>query len=100
MDIKDINLGDPDFYDTIVSGINNSTALILFVSDDSCSSRWVKNEVTYAINNNKLIIPILLSGAKLKGWMDLILNSYDYIDSDNELQMSKLINEVTRINRL
>ena len=97
MDIKDIHLGDPDFYDTIVSGINNSTALILFVSDDSYSSRWVKNEVTYAINNNKRIIPILLSGAKLKGWMELILNSYDCIDSDNELQMSKLINEVTNL---
>ena len=100
MDIKDIHLGDQDFYDTIVSGINSSTALIVFVSNDSLSSRWVKNEVRYAYNHNKRIIPILLSGAKLTGWMDLILNSNDCIDSTNELQMSKLINGITSFKKI
>ncbi|KAJ3129516.1 cytokinesis protein 3, partial [Physocladia obscura] len=46
------------FIDAITKAINESEAVVVFLSDDSVRSEYCNKEITYATDRNKTIIPI------------------------------------------
>lgn len=68
-----INSGE-DYADLIVTAIRHSKAMVVLCSADSENSRWVHNEIAYAINLNIPIIPILLGDYQLSGRLELLLD--------------------------
>lgn len=67
-DITGIESGD-EFEEKIIAAIDNSSYVLFILSDNSIQSQWTKDEVMYAKNIGKKVIPILLNGSKLdEGW--------------------------------
>ena len=61
-DVDDIESGD-EFEDKIVEAIEQSSCVIFALSDNSLKSSWTKDEIVFARNSNKKVIPVLLKGA-------------------------------------
>ncbi len=93
-DVTGIESGD-EFEDKIISAIDNSEYVIFALSDNSLASEWTKDEVMYAKNTGKKVIPLLLKGAELKGWFLFRFGRIDYIDITAERQVEKLINNLS-----
>ena len=93
-DLTGIESGD-EFEDKIISAIDNSAYVIFALSDNSIESNWTKDEVTYAKNTDKKVIPILLKGAKLKGWFLFKFGRIDCIDSTDRRQMDKFLENLS-----
>ena len=93
-DIDGIESGD-EFEDKIISAIDNSSYVLFALSENSIQSQWTKDEVMYAKNTDKKVIPILLKGAQMKGWFLFKFGRIDCIDSTNSLQMEKLIQNLS-----
>lgn len=89
-DITGIESGD-EFEDKIISAIDNSSYVLFALSDHSIQSQWTKDEVMYAKNTEKRVIPLLLKGAQLKGWFLFKFGRIDCIDTTNSLQIEKLV---------
>ena len=89
-DITGIESGD-EFEDKIITAIDNSSYVLFALSDNSIDSQWAKDEVMYAKNTEKKVIPLLLKDAQLKGWFLFKFGRIDCIDSANSMQMEKLI---------
>ena len=94
-DITGIESGD-EFDDKIITAIDNSRCVLFMLSDNSLASNWSKDEVVYAKNTKKKVIPILLKGATLNdGWFLFKFGRIDCIDSTDSLQVEKLINNLS-----
>ena len=81
-DITGIESGD-EFEEKIIKAIDNSSFVLFAVSDHSIASPWTRDEVMYAKNINKKVIPVLLKGAELKDWFLFKFGRVDCIDSTN-----------------
>jgi len=93
-DITGIESGD-EFEEKIISAIDDSSYVLFALSDNALESQWTKDEVIYAKNTGKKIIPILLKGASLKGWFLFKFGRVDCIDFSNPLQKEKLIKNLS-----
>ena len=93
-DIDGIESGD-EFEDKIISAIDNSSYVLFALSENSIQSQWTKDEVMYAKNTDKKVIPILLKGAQMKGWFLFKFGRIDCIDSTNTLQIQKLLQNLS-----
>lgn len=94
-DVTGIESGD-EFEDKIISAIDKSSYVLFALSENSLDSQWTKDEVMYARNTGKKVIPILLKGAQLKGWFLFKFGRIDCIDSSDEVQMKKLMRDLSR----
>lgn len=92
-DLTGIESGD-EFMDKIVTAIDKSDKVLFMVSDNSIMSPWTKKEVIYAENTGHTLIPVLLRGAKLKGWFLFNYGLIDSIDSSDPRQVDKLIDNL------
>lgn len=63
-DVAGIEYGE-ESDEKIIAAIDNSSYVFYFLSSNSMKSKWTKEEVMYAKNCKKKLIPILLSGAQL-----------------------------------
>ncbi len=94
-DITGIESGD-EFEEKIISAINNSSYVLFALSENSIQSKWTKDEVIYAQNIGKKVIPILLKGARLdNGWFLFKFGRIDCIDSTNPIQVEKLVKNLS-----
>lgn len=93
-DIDGIESGD-EFDEKIIDAIENSFCVIFALSDHSLQSKWTKDEVMYAKNIGIKVIPVLLSGATLKGWFLFKFGRVDYIDLQDEKQMKKILTNIS-----
>ncbi len=93
-DIDGIESGD-EFEDKIISAIDRSAYVLFALSENSISSVWTKDEVMYAKNTGKKVIPLMLEGAEMKGWFLFKFGRVDCIDSTNALQMEKLVQNLS-----
>ena len=93
-DIDGIESGD-EFEDKIISAIDNSSYVLFALSENSIQSQWTKDEVMYAKNTDKKVIPVLLKGAQMKGWFLFKFGRIDCIDSTNTLQIEKLLQNLS-----
>jgi hypothetical protein len=60
IDTSSLKSGD-EWLVTIAEGILNSYAMVVIVTAASLQSRWVRDEILWARQKNKLIIPVLLA---------------------------------------
>ena len=93
-DIDGVESGD-EFEDRIITAIDNSSYVLFALSDNSLKSSWTKDEIVYARNTDKKIIPVLLKGAKLKGWFLFKFGRIDCVDVTDNLQFDKLIKNLS-----
>lgn len=93
-DVTGIESGD-EFEDKIISAIDNSSFVLFALSANSLGSQWTKDEVMYAKNTDKKIIPVLLKGAQLRGWFLFKFGRIDCIDSTDDIQKEKLLNNLS-----
>lgn len=93
-DVDGIESGD-EFEEKIISAIDGSSYVLFAISDNSLNSTWTKDEVMYARNTGKKVIPILLKGAKLYGWFLFKFGRIDCIDITNDIQISKLMKNLS-----
>ena len=89
-DLTGIESGD-EFDEKIIAAIDNSKMLLFALSDNSMQSKWAKDEVMYAKNTNKRIIPVLMKGACLKGWYLFRFGRVDCIDLQDAEQVNKML---------
>lgn len=94
-DITGIESGD-EFEEKIITAINNASFVLFALSENSINSQWAKDEVIYAKNIGKKIIPILLKGASLnEGWFLFKFGRIDCIDTTNHSQVKKLVTNLS-----
>ncbi len=89
-DVNGVESGD-EFEEKIITAIDNSAQVLFFLSKNSNASKWAKDELMYAKNTGKKVVPILLKGVTLKGWFLFKFGRIDCIDSNNKIQVEKLI---------
>ncbi len=90
-DLTGIESGD-EFEDKIISAISNSSYVLFMMSESSMHSQWTKDEVMYARNIGKKVIPIILRGANItEGWFLFKFGRIDSIDISDESQVDKLM---------
>lgn len=93
-DLNGVESGD-EFEDKIISAIDNSSYVLFALSENSIDSPWAKDEVMYAKNTDKKVIPVLLKGSQLKGWFLFRFGRIDCIDSQDTAQFDKLISNLS-----
>ena len=94
VDLTGIESGD-EFSEKIISAIDDAAFVLFMVSDASMGSPWTKKEVTYAKNTDKRVIPVLLNGAKVKGWFLFEYGMIDSIDTTVPEQVDKLVKNLS-----
>lgn len=93
--------GTEELEETIISAIKASSYVIFMLSTNSNSmdeafSMWTKKELSYAKNIGKKVIPVLLKDAQLNDWFLFEFGRVDCINSMDESQVDKLIQNLAR----
>ena len=81
-DINNIPKGE-DIRECIVESIETSSVLLVICTPNSMQSNWVRNEITYALKHNKIIIPIIVDNVELSGYFLFHFRAYDYVHFDS-----------------
>ena len=84
-----------EFDEKIINAIDNSSYVVYFLSPNSMKSRWTKEEVMYAKNCGKKVIPVLLNGVTLEGWFLFHFGRVDCIDLSKKEQVNKFIKNLS-----
>lgn len=83
-----------NFEDVIVEAIDSADVVLFFLSENSIKSPVTKEEIVYAYNTNKKVVPIVLDGRALRGWFLFKFGSIDYIDITDHRQCEKLYRDL------
>lgn len=89
IDLEGIEYGS-QFEDVIVDAIDASKVVLFMLSDNSLVSKWTKREVTYAENEGKRIVPVVIDGKGLRKWFKFHFGNIDYVDLNSQEQQEKL----------
>lgn len=90
-DLSSLQGGD-DWTDAIPQAIESCEICIVVLSPNSILSDWVQKEYTYALNNEKRIVPILYQDCKIP----FALVNINYIDIQGS-KFQKGINDIIKI---
>ena len=98
-DKKAIEGGD-SFLEEIIKGIDNSNVFLIVLTPESEDSQWVRRELTYAISNNKTIIPYKIGKYESNAIIKFALNVVQIVDSEktNIDELAMLIKEKINAN--
>lgn len=77
-------LAGGDYAHKLTKQIESAEAILLFYSENTENSTWVKHEIEFALSKNKYIIPILLSEPEESSWLHFYLSAYNWIKLDGE----------------
>ena len=78
------------FEEVIISAIDRAEVVLFMLSDNSQHSQWTKDEITYAKNTGKRVVPVVLHGGELKGWFLFKFGRINYIDAMQDDQLQRL----------
>lgn len=93
IDWDGIESGDR-FEEIIIKAIDSVDTVLFFLSDNAMASKFIKEEIQYAQNVGKRVVPIVLDGKELRGWFLFRFGSIDYINIKDKLQVNKLISNL------
>ena len=82
------------FEEVIVSAIDQAEVVLFMLSDNSQHSQWTKDEISYAKNTGKRVVPIVLHGGGLKGWFLFKFGRINYIDATQGEQIQRLAADI------
>ena len=94
MDLDGIESGS-QFEDVIISAIDNSRLVIFLLSNNSMHSRWTKDEVRYAYETRKKIIPVNIDNCTPSGWFLFKFSGFDVIDYSDSYQKQKFYSDIS-----
>lgn len=77
---RDVRAGQ-DYGSQIIDGIENCVALVLILSEQSNSSRYVRNEVERAYSKNKVIFTVRLQDIKPAKALELFISHSQWVDA-------------------
>ena len=72
--------GGMQYEEVIIDAIVDSKCFILFHSENSSKSEWAKDELLFAIKEQKKILPILIDQTPITGTLNLFLALYEKFD--------------------
>ncbi|MCR4897957.1 MAG: toll/interleukin-1 receptor domain-containing protein [Acholeplasmatales bacterium] len=85
------SLGE-NWMQSITNEIVSSEYFLVFITENSISSEWIKKEIDYAMSNNKKILPVVLDYN--------IFNKFNFEDySYNLAQISSFFFDINNINK-
>lgn len=79
IDMDDI-AGGMQYDEVIIDAIEDSKCFIFFHSENSSKSKWAYNELMFAINGHKKILPILIDQTPISGTLNIFLALYEKFD--------------------
>ena len=82
------------FEEVIISAIDQAQVVLFMLSDNSQHSQWTKDEITYAKNTGKRVVPIVLHGGELQGWFLFKFGRINYIDATQDDQLQRLAADI------
>lgn len=83
-----------EFDDVVKKRIEESACVLYAQSEESNKLPRIMQEVTYAKSIGKQVVPLLLKGAKMRGWYMFKYGSLNFVDSTNSVAVEGLINEL------
>lgn len=89
MDLDGIESGS-QFEDVIISAIDNARIVVFLLSENSMQSKWTKDEVRYAYETRKKIVPVNIDNCTPSGWFLFKFSGFDVIDVNDSFQRKKL----------
>lgn len=87
-----------DFRELIIDAIDNSDKVLFMLSSNSMESKFAKQEVIYAKNTSKDVIPICIDNTQLYGWFLFEFGPIDYITYAVKEQKEKFFRDLFRWN--
>lgn len=93
MDMEGIESG-AQFEDIIVTAIDKSKMILFLLSENSMQSKWVKDEIRYAYETGKKVVPANIDGCTPTGWFLFKFGGRDVIDCSNEIQRNKMMENI------
>jgi|ERR1700722_3545991 TIR domain len=95
LDATDIAAGD-DISSAVRNALSGASAVLVFLSNNALSSRWVQFEIGAAEALEKRIIPVILSGTEPREGLPDILKDRRFIDARNR-PPSLVVEEIRRV---
>ena len=88
-----------EYTEVIVDAIENSTIIVLVLSDNSQGSVWVPKELDLALSNEKPIIPIHIDKSELNKKMRFRLSNLQIEEANEnfEKKLSKIVSVIANI---
>ena len=68
-----------NFAEVLAQTIEQCKVFVIFISSESASSRWVNNEMSYALERGKPVLPLFLEDVKLSGAIALQLATVHHV---------------------
>lgn len=96
---RDLKPGE-EWLETILRAINQASIVILVFSMQSNSSKWVKDEISIALKENKTIIPIRIDDSNPEGSLNYLESKFQWLDASQpplELHLKQLVSSVRNI---
>ena len=84
------------FEEVIISAIDQAEVVLFMLSDNSQHSQWTKDEITYAKNTGKRVVPVVLHGGGLQGWFLFKFGRINYIDATQDDQVQRLATDLRK----
>lgn len=92
IDRRGIEPGD-DYAQSIVNAINDSKLFLFIISENSGKSRFCMNELAFAVNNKKTVIPLRIDQAPLSDEISFFIANISWADySDKNRWQRDLLN--------
>ena len=82
------------FEEVIIRAIDQAEVVLFMLSDNSQQSKWTKDEISYAKNTGKRVVPIVLHGGGLEGWFLFKFGRINYIDASQNDQLQRLVQDL------
>lgn len=80
----------------IISQIKACHLFFAIISQNTPVASWFQNLMDIALKVDLLIIPVLVDSFRLEGWLGVNLGTADCIIIDDELQMEKMLSNVSK----
>ena len=78
-------LGGAKYPEQIAEGIGAADAFVPLISEKSIGSKWVAREIYYALDEGKIIVPVIMDFAKIPKGLRLALSDINYVDFTGKL---------------
>src|SRR6188508_1174186 len=89
-----------EYGQAIISGIEQSSALVLILSDQSNDSQFVRKEVERAVSKTKPVLPVRIREVTPSGSLEFFISSAQWVDawkSPMEQHLLPLVNAIKAI---
>ncbi len=88
---------DDEFNDAAKAAIEQAGGVLYLQSEDSLQLPRVRKEVEYAKSLDKKVFPLLLDGAKKRGWYMFKFGSLGFVDASRPEAMQKLVADILQL---